>query len=133
VEVQCGDERYPRELEGAVYFCCSEALQNVAKHSRATRGSVRVWRADGRLCFEVRDDGRGMDARRPTSPGGGLQNLRDRVDALGGRMEVASTPGAGSSVSGWLPLAAGPRIESLPATPSRDGLDPRDGYRDAGL
>jgi signal transduction histidine kinase len=103
VEVHCGDERYPRELEGAVYFCCSEALQNVAKHSRATRGSVRVWREDGRLRFEVRDDGRGLDAGAPR-PGGGLQNLRDRLDVLGGGIEVSSTPGAGVSVSGWLPL-----------------------------
>jgi signal transduction histidine kinase len=103
VEVHCGDERYPRELEGAVYFCCSEALQNVAKHSRATRGSVRVWREDGRLRFEVRDDGRGLDAGTPR-PGGGLQNLRDRLDVLGGGIEVSSTPGAGVSVSGWLPL-----------------------------
>lgn len=104
VDVVCGDERYPRELEGAVYFCCSEALQNVVKHSRASRGSVRVWRQDMRLYFEVRDDGRGLDSERPTR-GGGLQNLRDRLDVLGGGIEVTSGPGSGTLVRGWLPLA----------------------------
>jgi signal transduction histidine kinase len=104
VEVDCGPERYSRELEGAIYFCCSEALQNVTKHSRATRGSVHVWCKDGRLCFEVRDNGRGLDSA-SAAPGGGLQNLRDRLDVLGGVASVTSTPGVGAAVAGWVPLA----------------------------
>jgi signal transduction histidine kinase len=104
IDVQCGSERYPRELEGAFYFCCSEALQNLTKHSRATRGSVRVWCEDGRLYFEVRDNGRGLDAARAKS-GGGLQNIRDRLDVLGGVVDVSSTPGVGARVAGWVPLS----------------------------
>jgi signal transduction histidine kinase len=104
IDVQSGPERYPRELEGAVYFCCSEALQNLSKHSRATRGSVRVWCENGRLCFEVRDNGRGLDAAR-VKLGGGLQNIRDRLDALGGVADVSSAPGAGARVAGWVPLS----------------------------
>jgi len=104
IDVQCGSERYPRELEGAFYFCCSEALQNLTKHSRATRGSVRVWCEGGRLCFEVRDNGRGLDAARAKS-GGGLQNIRDRLDVLGGVVDVSSTPGVGARVAGWVPLS----------------------------
>ncbi len=104
IDVQSGAERYPRELEGAVYFCCSEALQNLSKHSRATRGSVRVWCEDGRLYFEVRDNGRGLDAGRAKSAGG-LQNIRDRLDALGGIVDVSSTPGVGARVAGWVPLS----------------------------
>jgi signal transduction histidine kinase len=104
IDVQCGPERYPRELEGAVYFCCSEALQNLTKHSRATRGSVRMWCEDGRLCFEVRDNGRGLDPARAKS-GGGLQNIRDRLDVLGGVVDVSSTPGTGARVAGWVPLS----------------------------
>jgi signal transduction histidine kinase len=104
IDVQCGPERYPRELEGAVYFCCSEALQNLSKHSRATRGSVRVWCEGGRLSFEVRDNGRGLDAARSNS-GGGLQNIRDRLDVLGGVVDVSSAPGTGARVAGWVPLS----------------------------
>jgi signal transduction histidine kinase len=104
IDVQCGPERYPRELEGAVYFCCSEALQNLSKHSRATRGSVRVWCENGRLSFEVSDNGRGLDAARSRS-GGGLQNIRDRLDVLGGVMDVSSEPGTGARVAGWVPLS----------------------------
>ena len=104
IDVQCGPERYPRELEGAVYFCCSEALQNLSKHSRATRGSVRVWCEGGRLSFEVRDNGRGLDAARAKS-GGGLQNIRDRLDVLGGVVDVSSIPGIGACVAGWVPIS----------------------------
>jgi signal transduction histidine kinase len=104
IDVLGGPERYPRELEGAVYFCCSEALQNLSKHSRATRGSVRVWCEGGRLCFEVRDNGRGLDAARSKS-GGGLQNIRDRLDVLGGVVDVSSEPGVGARVAGWVPLS----------------------------
>ncbi|HEV2476642.1 MAG TPA: histidine kinase, partial [Candidatus Dormibacteraeota bacterium] len=111
IDVQCGSERYPRELEGAVYFCCSEALQNLSKHSRATRGSVRVWCDEGRLAFEVSDNGRGLDPTRAKS-GGGLQNIRDRLDVLGGVMEVSSTPGTGARVAGWVPLSTSPKAYS---------------------
>ena len=104
IDVQCGPERYPRELEGAVYFCCSEALQNLSKHSRATRGSVRVWCEGGRLSFEVRDNGRGLDPASAKS-GGGLQNIRDRLDVLGGVADMSSAPGTGARVTGWVPLS----------------------------
>jgi signal transduction histidine kinase len=63
VTVRCGSERYPREVEAAVYFCCSEALQNMVKHAAASRGSICVWREDDRLRFEVRDDGHGFADR----------------------------------------------------------------------
>jgi signal transduction histidine kinase len=104
IDVQCGPERYSRELEGAVYFCCSEALQNLSKHSRATRGSVRVWCEEGQLRFEVGDNGRGLNAAR-VKLGGGLQNIRDRLDALGGSADVSSAPGSGARVAGWVPLS----------------------------
>jgi signal transduction histidine kinase len=104
IDVQCGPERYPRELEGALYFCCSEALQNLTKHSRATKGSLRVWCEDGRLCFEVGDNGRGLDPTRAKS-GGGLQSIRDRLDVLGGVVDVSSAPGSGARVAGWVPLS----------------------------
>jgi signal transduction histidine kinase len=63
-----------------------------------------VWCEGGRLTFEVRDNGRGLDAARAKS-GGGLQNIRDRLDVLGGVADVSSAPGTGARVGGWVPLS----------------------------
>jgi signal transduction histidine kinase len=94
-----GTARYRTEVEAAVYFCCSEALQNVAKHAHGTTGvSISVER-HAHLRFEVRDDGPGFsppDAR----AGQGLANMRDRIEAVGGTLDVRSTPGQGTSVIG---------------------------------
>jgi signal transduction histidine kinase len=98
-----GIGRYPREIESAVYFSCLEALQNVAKYARASTVVVRLKDGDGRLRFEVRDDGVGFEAA-ATSYGTGLQGIADRLSAVGGDLRVRSTPGAGTSVTGELPL-----------------------------
>ena len=97
------DARYPQAVESAVYFCCLEALNNVAKYADASRASVRIDREDGRLRFEVADDGRGFDVE-ATTQGTGLQGMADRLDALGGGFEVRSTPGSGTTISGSLTL-----------------------------
>lgn len=97
------DARYPQAVESAVYFCCLEALNNVAKYADASRASVRIDREDGRLRFEVADDGRGFDVE-ATTQGTGLQGMADRLDALGGGFEVKSTPGSGTTISGSLTL-----------------------------
>jgi signal transduction histidine kinase len=99
----CGTERrFPADVETAVYFCCAEALQNVVKHAGARHAWVTVENDRGRLCFEVRDDGRGLPAAREEE-GSGLQNMADRLAALGGRLEVVSD-GGGTRVTGVLPL-----------------------------
>lgn len=103
VLVQCGPERYPPEIEGAVYFCCAEALQNLAKHSGADHATLRVWAEACSLRFELHDEGRGFTPA--AGGGGGLQNMRDRVEALGGELDVRSAPGRGTAVAGRLPLA----------------------------
>ena len=96
--------RYPREIEAAVYFSCLEALQNVAKYANASRAVVRLNDAPGWLTFTVADDGVGFDAAR-TSFGTGLIGIRDRVEALGGTLEVRSRPGSGTNVTGRLPVS----------------------------
>jgi signal transduction histidine kinase len=97
--------RYPQEAEAAVYFCCLEALQNVAKYADASSVRVKLGIEDGELTFEVSDDGRGFDsATRPL--GSGLQNMADRLAALGGTVEVQSQPGAGTTVRGRIPVPA---------------------------
>jgi len=85
-----------------VYFCCLEALQNAAKHSEASRVAVRLWREPGRLAFSVADDGRGFDPAQ-TSMGTGVQGMADRIAALGGTLELRSSPGVGTTVTGRIP------------------------------
>jgi signal transduction histidine kinase len=98
--------RYPAELEAAVYFCCLEALQNVAKYAGATRTLVSLEERDGALMFSVEDDGAGFDPRSGPK-GSGLQNMTDRIEALGGSLEIVSAPGRGTSVRGRIPLEIG--------------------------
>ena len=98
-----GIARYPREVEAAVYFCALEALQNVAKYARATSAEIRLQDGEGRLAFTVTDDGVGFDVH--GAAGSGLTNMRDRLDALGGSLQVRSSPGGGTTISGSIPLA----------------------------
>jgi len=103
-----GVGRQPPDVEAAVYFCCLEALQNAAKHA-GDRASVSVSlrEADGRLTFSVDDDGRGFDPG-AHHPGNGLTNMRDRLGAISGHVEVTSAPGSGTRVRGWVPVAQAP-------------------------
>jgi signal transduction histidine kinase len=95
--------RYPQETEAAVYFCSLEALQNVAKYANAHEASVSLRGENGSLIFEVVDDGAGFD---PTvsSYGTGLQGMSDRLEALGGSLQIVSSPGRGTKVIGRLPI-----------------------------
>jgi signal transduction histidine kinase len=77
----------------------------VAKYTRATRATVTLKEDEGSLAFEVADDGAGFDAT-TTSYGTGLQGMADRLSAQGGTLEVASTPGEGTTVTGRVPLRA---------------------------
>ena len=95
--------RYPPEVESAVYFACLEALQNASKHASGATGVSIAVSGNGRLRFDVRDDGAGFDCD-ATPSSAGLTNMRDRVSALGGELEIASTPGRGTRVTGIIPL-----------------------------
>jgi signal transduction histidine kinase len=99
-----GATRYAPEVEAAVYFSVLEALQNVAKYADASRVEVRLSRDGGLLAFEVTDDGRGFDPDR-TGSGTGLQGMADRLAALDGTLDVTSAPGAGTVVTGRIPVA----------------------------
>ena len=95
--------RQPREVEGAIYFCCLEALQNVAKYAEAGHVRLRVWTQDSTLTFAVEDDGKGFEPA-TVLRSSGLQNMRDRLEALGGSLEVTSAPGQGTTIQGRLPV-----------------------------
>ena len=98
-----GIDRYPRDVEAAVYFCTLEALNNVAKYADAASARVDLHEDDGLLRFRVHDDGQGFDTRQ-TRYGTGVQGMIDRLDAIGGTLEVSSEPGRGTIVEGTVPI-----------------------------
>ncbi len=100
VEVAAGAS-YPPEVAGTVYWCCLEALEHAGAGARAT---VTVRDEEGALAFEVVEDG-ARSAGAADRSDAELDRLRDRVEALGGRLTIQSDPGRGTRVSGWLPLS----------------------------
>ena len=96
--------RYPQEAEAAVYFCCLEALQNVAKYSGASHAVIRLSGDEGHVGFSVEDDGAGFDVE-GAKRGSGLTNMDDRISALGGTLEVRSRPGAGTTIAASIPVS----------------------------
>jgi signal transduction histidine kinase len=95
--------RYPQDVEAAAYFCCLEAVQNVAKYANALRATITLREISGDLLFEVADDGEGFDPS-ATGYGTGLQGMADRLSALDGTLEVRSAPGSGTVLAGRIPL-----------------------------
>jgi signal transduction histidine kinase len=101
VQLAAPSGRLPAVIETAVYFACSEALANVAKHARATYVDVQV-RLDGDLvAVLIADDGTG--GADPSS-GSGLKGIADRVEALGGRLRVLSRAGQGTRLLAEIPV-----------------------------
>jgi signal transduction histidine kinase len=101
VEVVASAAELPAEAEAAAFFLCSEALANVAKHASASRVSISVTTADGRVRIEIEDDGLGgADPARGT----GLRGLSDRVEALGGTLRLESPAGGGTHLTAEIPL-----------------------------
>jgi signal transduction histidine kinase len=84
-----------------------EALANVRKHSRAQRACVSLRREGGWLRLAVEDGGRGWDAGAQPDPlHFGLQTMRERAEAAGGRLEIDTAPGRGTRVVATLPAGA---------------------------
>jgi signal transduction histidine kinase len=99
-----GVARYSPDVESAVYYSCLEAIQNATKHGGPDLHILVRLRQDGdELRFDVGDDGAGFDAGRVN--GTGLQNMQDRLGALGGSLTVRTAPGEGTLVSGRVPRA----------------------------
>ncbi len=94
--------RLPDELEGAAYFTIAEAFANTLKHGHADRLDVELRENGDRLLVRVSDDGDGFDAAGVR--GTGLANLRDRVAAVGGALQIDTSPGAGTTVLAEFPL-----------------------------
>ena len=94
-------DELPEDVELAAYFIVSESLTNARRYAEADAVSIRVARVADELLVEIADDGTG--GADPAS-GTGLRGLADRIDSLGGRLEIDSAPGAGTRVSARMPL-----------------------------
>ena len=99
------DLRFDLNAEAAIYFCIREALQNASKHAPGLPVTVAlaVPRGDATLSFSVTDQGPGFDPATVVR-GSGLQNMVDRIEALGGTLEFVCGAGTGTSVRGRIPL-----------------------------
>lgn len=102
LEVDVG-HRLPESVEVAAYYVVAEALTNATKHASASEVTVRATADDDELAVSVSDDGVGGAV---SGGGSGLIGLKDRVEALSGRLEVSSPPGAGTALSVRIPLAS---------------------------
>jgi signal transduction histidine kinase len=92
--------RLSEECETAVYYCCLEALQNVAKHAGDEAvAELRLWQDGRAVCFSVVDDGVGF-VPNPGRDDVGLTNMADRIGAVGGSLVIRSEPGEGATVQG---------------------------------
>ena len=110
VEVDIAPCRLPAHVEVALYRIAQEALQNVMKHAAAERVTLRLEASDGQVQLVVEDDGRGFSPRRDAGPDGrgdpsyGLVGMRERAELVGARLEVNSTPDAGTRVVVEVPV-----------------------------
>jgi signal transduction histidine kinase len=100
VEIGGTVDRLPGPIEAALFFVCSEALANAGKHSAASQIAIDIRADDRRVRVVISDDGIGGAARRR---GSGLSGLADRVEALGGTLQVESPRDGGTSVTVVVP------------------------------
>ncbi|MGN6431526.1 MAG: sensor histidine kinase [Gaiellaceae bacterium] len=110
IELHGAVARLPESVEATMYFVCSEGLANAIKHAQASRIAIDVHQANGTAVVAVSDDGRGGAS---VEAGSGLRGLADRVEALGGWLEVESSPGAGTRVIATLPVSLFSGPESM--------------------
>jgi signal transduction histidine kinase len=87
-------------IEGIAYFTVSELLQNISKHSGASRATVDLWQSGDRLMIHVIDNGRGGAS---TAAGSGLAGLAERLDAVDGVLAVDSPAGGPTTIAAELP------------------------------
>lgn len=119
VEVSGEAHRLPPATEVVALRLCQEALNNVRKHSGATRTTVLLDYSPAALTIDVADDGRGFDPEQRTG-GFGLASMRARAEATGGTLSVRSAAGEGTRVVATLPLPGSP------AGPPADAARPAD-------
>ena len=104
LQSQLGEERLPGEVETALYRVVQEALTNIVKHAGAGRVSILLGRKDAGVVAVVEDDGSGFDASATREDALGLAGMHERVGLVGGRLQIESTPEAGTTIVAEVPL-----------------------------
>lgn len=106
IEVRSSVERrFPVNVETALYRIIQEALTNAGRHARPTSIRIDIREQDDQLCCEVADDGAGFDVAGAVVGGGlGLKGMRERLEAVNGRLQIDSRPGAGTRLRVRLPM-----------------------------
>ncbi|HVF01466.1 MAG TPA: GAF domain-containing sensor histidine kinase [Rubrobacteraceae bacterium] len=99
-----GGRPLPPRVEVALYRICQEALTNVARHAEAGRADVQLVATPGQIRLVVKDDGRGFDVSNIPEDRHGLVGMNERAKMLGGRLEIRSSPGAGTRIEATVPL-----------------------------
>jgi signal transduction histidine kinase len=98
-------ETFAPEISTTLFRILQETLTNVARHAKATRVVVVKEKQGERLVLRIKDNGRGFDPEDPSiSKSLGLLGMRERAAILGGRVNISSAPGKGTSVTAWVPL-----------------------------
>ncbi|HTI96718.1 MAG TPA: sensor histidine kinase [Rudaea sp.] len=109
LDYELADAAMPAEIETALAMTVREAVTNIQRHARATRASIALERAGGRLILRIADNGRGGDI----VPGNGLAGMRERLASVGAELRVESQRGHGTTLTASLPL---PQQEASIAT-----------------
>jgi signal transduction histidine kinase len=98
-------ENLPRDVALCLFRIAQEGLRNIARHANATQAEIRLRRLDGGLQIVIRDDGSGFDpARDRNRVSLGLASMRQRAALLGGKVDIDSSPGHGTTIRAWIPL-----------------------------
>jgi signal transduction histidine kinase len=103
-----GPENQPDDLPQinnlALFHICQEALGNAAKHSSANHVDINLFTSTDRVVMEIHDNGKGFAVEKmSTTIGHGLSNMQTRAHAVGGDVEITSSPGEGTTVLAWVP------------------------------
>ncbi|MGC9469464.1 MAG: sensor histidine kinase [Anaerolineae bacterium] len=113
LDVDCGNVALPPRVAEALYRVAQEALHNVARHAQATRVDVQLQCRGSRVALTVEDNGKGFDPSR-TRKGLGISSMHDRLLSIGGRLQVESAPGAGTTVTAEVDISRQDASEEQP-------------------
>jgi signal transduction histidine kinase len=99
------DRKFPDNVTNAAFRIVQESLTNVARHSQAKSVKLRAWTDDSLLSLTVEDDGKGFNPAVTTGISGGLNGMKERAILVNGRVDIESSPGAGTRVTVELPVS----------------------------